>query len=158
MCLYIYTIYIIYNMCVYIYNIYNTYICNITYIYVYIYIFFRAKSVAYGSPPPRRQIRDAAAGLHHSHSNTTSEQNLQLMPQLTASQILNPMREATDWTHIFMDTSQVLNLLSHNRNSLYTPVFNQLLFSELWWHLKVYWKVWGFFFFLLNALIVIKQH
>ena len=32
-------------------------------------------------------------------------------------QILNPLSEARDQTQILMDTSQVLNLLSHNRNS-----------------------------------------
>ena len=31
--------------------------------------------------------------------------------------ILNPLREARDQTHILMDTSQVRNLLSHNRKS-----------------------------------------
>ena len=30
---------------------------------------------------------------------------------------LNLLREACDWTHILMDTSQVLNLLSHDGNS-----------------------------------------
>ena len=32
--------------------------------------------------------------------------------------ILNPLREARDLLHILMDTSPVLNLLSHSRNSL----------------------------------------
>ena len=32
-------------------------------------------------------------------------------------QILNLLSEARDGTHILMDTSQVNNLLSHNRNS-----------------------------------------
>ena len=31
-----------------------------------------------------------------------------------SSGILNPMSEARDWTYILMDTSGVLNLLSHN--------------------------------------------
>ena len=33
-------------------------------------------------------------------------------------QILNPLSEARDQTHIFIDTSQVCKLLSHNRNSI----------------------------------------
>ena len=32
-------------------------------------------------------------------------------------QILNPLREARDGTHVLMDTSRILNLLSHNRSS-----------------------------------------
>ena len=32
-------------------------------------------------------------------------------------QILNPLSEARDRTYILMDTSQILNLLSHNENS-----------------------------------------
>ena len=31
--------------------------------------------------------------------------------------ILNPLSEARDWTHILMDTSQILNLLSYDMNS-----------------------------------------
>ena len=36
-----------------------------------------ATPVAYGSSQARGQIRAAAAGLHHSHSNTRSELRLQ---------------------------------------------------------------------------------
>ena len=28
----------------------------------------------------------------------------------------NPLSEARDWTHVLMDTSQILNRMSHNRN------------------------------------------
>ena len=33
-------------------------------------------------------------------------------------QILNPLNKARDQTHILIDTSQVCNLLNHNRNEL----------------------------------------
>ena len=33
-------------------------------------------------------------------------------------QILNPLSEARDHTHILMNTMSILNLLSHNRNSM----------------------------------------
>ena len=36
--------------------------------------------------------------------------------------ILNPLSEARDWAHILMDTSQVLNPMSHNGNSLLTEI------------------------------------
>ena len=35
--------------------------------------FFRATGVAYGTSQARGQMRTAAAGLHHSHSNNGSE-------------------------------------------------------------------------------------
>ena len=35
-------------------------------------------------------------------------------------QILNPLSETRDLTHVLLDTSQVLNLLSHNGNSWLT--------------------------------------
>ena len=38
-------------------------------------------------------------------------------------QILNPLSKARDGTRILMDTSQVLNTLSHNRNSFFFVFF-----------------------------------
>ena len=35
---------------------------------------------------------------------------------LQQHQLLNPLSEARGWTHILMDTTQVLSLQSHNRN------------------------------------------
>ena len=44
--------------------------------------------------------------------------------------VLNPLSEAEDRTRIFMDTSQVSNLLSHKRNSLFLSLnYNSTLFS-----------------------------
>ena len=47
--------------------------------------FFKAASVAYGSPQARGRIEAAAAGLHHSHSSTGSK--LCLWPTLQALQL-----------------------------------------------------------------------
>ena len=58
---------------------------------------FRAEPAAYRSSQARGRIVAAAAGLH---------------------QILNPLREARNQTRVLMDTSQVPNPLSHNRNPL----------------------------------------
>ena len=52
--------------------------------------------------PKKNMDPSLICGLHHS-----SQQH----------QNLNPLSEARDQTHIMMDASRVLNLLSHNRNS-----------------------------------------
>ena len=44
--------------------------------------------------------------------------NYNLHHSLQQLWILNPVSKARDQTHILMDTSQVLNLLSHSGNSL----------------------------------------
>ena len=49
---------------------------------------------------------------------------------LQQRQILSPPSKARDRTHILMDTSQVLNLLSHNRNSLHVATFDQLFLLD----------------------------
>ena len=71
--------------------------------------------MAYGSSQARGQIGAAAAGLCHSHSSA-GEPCLQSTPQLTAMPDPSPS-EARDQTHILIDTSRVLNPLSHDRNS-----------------------------------------
>ena len=48
------------------------------------FLVFRAAPLAYGSPRARGRIGAAATGLHHSHSNTRSEQCLWSTLQLTA--------------------------------------------------------------------------
>ena len=66
------------------------------------FIFFRATPTIYGSCQAWGQIRAAAAGLHHSHINAGSKPHL-----LPIRRILNPVREARDWTCILMGTSQI---------------------------------------------------
>ena len=59
--------------------------------------------------------------LAYTSQAARSEPSLQPTPQL---QILNPLSEARDWTHILMDTSWVHNLLSHNGNSkCFLPIY-----------------------------------
>ena len=77
--------------------------------------FLRAASMAYASFQGWGQIRATAAGLRHSHSNTGFETHLQPTPK--QCQIVNPLSEARDQICILMDTSWVLNPLSHKRNT-----------------------------------------
>ena len=59
---------------------------NEKYIHMYFSFFFllRVTPVAYGGSQARGQIRAAAAGLCHSHSDTGSEAHLRPTPQTTA--------------------------------------------------------------------------
>ena len=70
------------------------YICHITivtelsvvisFVFIYFFCLFRAACVAYGSSQARGLTGAAAAGLHHSHSNTESKPSLWPTPQLVA--------------------------------------------------------------------------
>ena len=73
------------------------------------FFLLRVVPAAYGGPQVRGLIGAAATGLCHNHSylHHSSRQR----------RILNPLNKARDQTSILMDTSQVLNPLSHNRNS-----------------------------------------
>ena len=54
--------------------------------------------------------------------------------------ILNPLSEARDQTCVLMDTSQVLNLLSHNRNTTFILLifFSFFLFLFFWPHHSIW--------------------
>ena len=76
-----------------------------------IFFIFRATPVAYSSYQGRGQIgATATATPDLSHI-------CDLYHGLRQYQILNPLSKARDQTRILMDTSQVLNLLSHNGKS-----------------------------------------
>ena len=64
------------------------------------------------------------AGQQHSHSHTDPSHIHNLCRNLWQCQILNPSSEAGNRTHIFKDTSQVLNLLSHNGTLFLSFFFN----------------------------------
>ena len=78
---------------------------------------FIAALAAYGCSQARGWIRAAAAILHHSHSNMGSELHLRHC-SLWQHWIINLLSEDRNQTCILMDTSLVLNLLSHYRKSL----------------------------------------
>ena len=82
---------------------------------------FRAAPAAYVSSRLGVQSELQLQACATATATTTAMQNLicvcKLHLSLQQRQILNPMSEARDPTHILMDTSWAHNLLSHNRNS-----------------------------------------
>ena len=89
--------------------------------------FFRATPTAYGSSQARGRIGAAVTSLHHSHSSARSEPHLQPTPSLQQCWILSPMSRARDQTHLFMDTSWLLNQQNHNRNSQSRKMFSRAI-------------------------------
>ena len=80
--------------------------------------FFKATPVACGSSQARGRTGAAVARLCHSHSNTKIwAKSATYATHGNARSLLNPLSETRDWSHILMDISWVLNLLSHNGNS-----------------------------------------
>ena len=76
---------------------------------------FRAIPVIYRSSQARGRIIAAAASLCQPQQCGI----LDLCHNLWQCQILNPLGKARDRTYVLMDTSRVLNPLSHNGNSLW---------------------------------------
>ena len=63
--------------------------------------------MAYADSQAAGQIGSTAASLYHSHNNAGSKPRLRPTPQLTATLILNPLREARDRTHNLMVPSRI---------------------------------------------------
>ena len=98
-------------------------------LFYFSFFLFWASPAGYGSSQAGDQIGAAAAGLHHSHSNARSGPHLWFMPE--QRQILNPPSEARDRTCILMDTSLVLNLLSHSGNAFLFFLFTLFILSYI---------------------------
>ena len=79
----------------------------------FFFLLFRATTAAFGSSQARGQIGAAAASPHHwgcadaSPCNWGSELHLWLHHSSQQCQILDPLKEARDQTHMLMDTSRV---------------------------------------------------
>ena len=86
-------------------------------LFIFFFFLFRATPVACGSS----QTRDEQELQLPAYSTATAMPHLSRIGDLCHSSqqcwILNPRGKARDQTHVLMDTSRVLNLLSHNRNS-----------------------------------------
>ena len=69
---------------------------------------------------PRLGVKEELQLPVYTTATATPDQSYvcDLHHSLWQHQILNPLSEARDQTLILMDTSQVLNLLSHNGNSV----------------------------------------
>ena len=83
------------------------------------FCFFRVTLAAHGSSQARGPIGAAGASLHHSHPMPDVSCVCDLHHSSQQCWILNPLSEAKDWACILMDTSQILNTLSHNGNSIF---------------------------------------
>ena len=73
----------------------------------FFFFFFRAAPTAYGNSQTRGQIRAAATGLHHSHSNENPSHVFNLCHSSWWRWTLNPLSGTRDQTWVFMDTSWV---------------------------------------------------
>ena len=86
--------------------------------FLFIY-FFVAAFMAYRSSQARVQVGAAT----EAYTTATATPDLSCICDLCCGlwqlQIINPLIEARDWTCILLDTSWVLNQLSHNGNTLF---------------------------------------
>jgi len=74
---------------------------------LFLFYLFRATPTTYGCFHARGLIRASPASLHHSHSIAGLNCVCYLHHSSQKHQILNPLSETRDQTHILMDTSQV---------------------------------------------------
>ena len=126
----------------------NFKIHSVLYSDFFFFCLFRAKTLAYGGSQARGWIRATATGLHRSHSSARSESHLQLIPQLPATWILNPLNEARAWTCVFMGPSHICFCWA----TMGTPIlrFNghlKLILIVTWkcqacWHILLGKDVW----------------
>ena len=86
-------------------------------------LLFRATAMAYGNSQARSLIRAAAAGLHHSHSNTRCEPYLRATPQLLVGFL-------THWSHSGNSVFPAISLGHRPQESriLLSPIFQQTKF------------------------------
>ena len=79
--------------------------------------FFRAAPEAYGSSQTRGPSKASAEAYTTATTMPDLSHIFNLRCRLWQCQVLNPLGEARDQTHILMDTNGVLNLLNHKGNS-----------------------------------------
>ena len=85
--------------------------------YFIYFCLFRATPAAYGGSQARGPVGAAAAGLHHSHSNSGSNPSLQHTPQLMAMPYLEPTERGQGSNPQPHGSSSDSFPLHHNGNS-----------------------------------------
>ena len=105
-------------------------------LFVWLVGWFRAIPTAYGGSQARGQIRDLAAGLHHSHGNSRSEPHLQSTPRLMAMQDpeptergqgsnLQPHGYESDWFLLRHDGNFLVNSFDQIKTICSWPASNE---------------------------------
>ena len=97
---------------------------NSTHFSFLFFFFLMAAPVDTEVPRPRVEL-ELQLQAYTTDLATGSEQHLQPTPELMATQILNPMSKARDWTCILMGTSQGHSALSHNGKSQHWCIINR---------------------------------
>ena len=75
--------------------------------FLFVFLLFRAAYVACRCCQVRSQIRTTAAGPPHSYSHARYEPHLQLIAELMATPILNPLSKTRYPTHNLTDARQI---------------------------------------------------
>ena len=88
---------------------------------LFYFCLFRAPPATYVGSQARGPTGAASVSLHHSHSNARPSMSATYTDRGKAGPF-NPLSKARDRTCILMDTSRILNQLSHHGNFLDWPL------------------------------------
>ena len=80
---------------------------QILFFFFFFFLAFQGHNWAHGSSQDRGRIGAAAGSLCHSHGNARSDHVCDLYHSSQQRRIHDPLSEASDQTHILMDTCQV---------------------------------------------------
>ena len=99
------------------------------YVCIFFFFLFRAIPVAHGSSWAGVILELQLLAYTTATATRDPSRICDLHHSLQQGQILNPLSEARDWTHILLDTSWILNLLNHNGSSLIFLFYFLIFFS-----------------------------
>jgi len=103
--------------------------------YFILFLSFKAASTAYGSSQARGLIGLVAAGLCQSHSNARPDLShiFDLRHSSRQRWILNPLREARDWTLNLMVSSRIVSTVPQWELHIMSPYFLLQLFASFFY-------------------------